>query len=364
MAGFVGTFVVSWSQTEIDGLAGAPISALDVGVTWRWQGSPVRVDGPNDVLVLNGPEGEAEMRKRAARTVRRLVGPALALQHSHDVDRDEPIFDRFFVVTDGRDSYPITLIDLAETARPLLLFLGRMPPSNCDLWVTQCLENSDGVNRSTNQPTGVICFTEGTLLRTPKGNRAVETLIPGDMIDTRDGGVQPVQWVGHRQLSGARMFALPELRPIRIRTGALGLNRPSPDLIVSPRHRILVRGDMAQALFNTAEVLVTAADMVNDRTIAQVHGVRRVTYYHIMLAAHHVVWANGVATESFHPGHTSLETIPGDQRDGLFAADPRLRDDPQAFGDPARRMLTTSEAAILMHEARGRSRQLHRTIGG
>ena len=32
--GFEGTFVISWSQTETDGLAGAPVESLTVGATW------------------------------------------------------------------------------------------------------------------------------------------------------------------------------------------------------------------------------------------------------------------------------------------------------------------------------------------
>ncbi|MEZ5883116.1 MAG: hypothetical protein R3D53_04530 [Paracoccaceae bacterium] len=31
---------------------------------WRWTGEAVRVDGPQDVLILTGAEGEAEMRRR------------------------------------------------------------------------------------------------------------------------------------------------------------------------------------------------------------------------------------------------------------------------------------------------------------
>jgi len=357
MAGFTGTFVVSWSQTEIDGLAGAPVSSLEVGATWRWHGSPVRVDGPNDVLVLNGPEGEAELRKRAARVVRRLVGASIAPQRLNDMGRDEPVFDRFFVVSDGLQSYPITLIETGQTARPLLLFLGAMPPQNTDLWLTRRLDDGVGLHRATDPATNVICFAKGTLLRTPDGLRAVEDLAEGDRVETRDSGAQPVQWIGHRRISGARLHALPELRPIRVRTGALGFERPSPDLIVSPHHRILVRGEMAAALFSTSEVLVAAADMVNDRSITLEHQTREVVYYHVMLPAHHLVWANGVACESFHPAHTSLESIPDDQRHTLFAAAPDLAGDPHSFGDVVRRMLTASEAAILLYEARGRATQ-------
>ena len=75
--GSLGTFVISWSQTEVDGLKAAPLDVLAVGTTWRWSGAAVRVDGPQGLLLLEGAEGAADIRKRAARMVRRLVGVAV-----------------------------------------------------------------------------------------------------------------------------------------------------------------------------------------------------------------------------------------------------------------------------------------------
>ena len=47
--GFNGTFVISWSQTEVDGIPGASVTSLGVGSNWRWTGTPLRVDGPRDL---------------------------------------------------------------------------------------------------------------------------------------------------------------------------------------------------------------------------------------------------------------------------------------------------------------------------
>ena len=115
---------------------------------------------------------------------------------------------------------------------------------------------------------GVICFTPGTLIDTPAGPRPVEALRPGDRVLTRDDGAQELLWVGSRRMSGARLYALPHLRPVRLgavrlgavrlRAGAFGLLRPAADLLVSPQHRLLVRGAAARALFNEPEVLVQA----------------------------------------------------------------------------------------------------------
>ena len=88
--GSLGTFVISWSQTEIDGLKAARMDLLTVGTVWRWTGTAVRVDGPQGLLRLNEAEGAAELRKRAARMVRRLVGAAVAGEADLKPGNDTP----------------------------------------------------------------------------------------------------------------------------------------------------------------------------------------------------------------------------------------------------------------------------------
>ena len=134
-------------------------------------------------------------------------------------------------------------------------------------------------------------------------------------------------------------------------TRALGVERPDQDLLVSPDHRMLLRGRAAQALFNTDEVLVAARDLVNGQTIAVDMALREVTYVHLLLPSHHVLWANGLETESFHPAQADLASLAAEDRMRLLAMFPALDYDPHVYGAAARRMLSTSEAAILMHEA-------------
>jgi hypothetical protein len=76
--GFRGTFVIYWSKTEVDGLPVAPIASLSAGATWAWFGEAVRVDGSADLLLLGRSQDDADLHRRAARTVKRLVGVALS----------------------------------------------------------------------------------------------------------------------------------------------------------------------------------------------------------------------------------------------------------------------------------------------
>jgi hypothetical protein len=198
---------------------------------------------------------------------------------------------------------------------------------------------------------GVICFTPGTRIETPDGPRLVEELREGDYVQSKDSGAQQIQWIGSRRMSGARLFAMPRLRPIRIRAGALGVERPDEELLVSPEHRMLIKGDVAMALFNTPEVLVSAKDLINASTINVDMAVREVTYIHILLPQHQILWANGVETESFHPASTSLTTLAEEDCKRLIGLYPQLKYEPHIYGGFARRSLSASEAAILTHDA-------------
>lgn len=363
-----GTFVIRRTQTEVDGVSAAPRALLVTGASWRWTGAAVRVDGPQSLLLLAGDPAGAELRRHVARTARRLAhsvsGGALGAVSgavraeragSHDLPRDDlPPLDHGVVLTDGRRSYEALLIPAAgdDPAGDLLAFVGALPPPDQELWVVRCTPPAAPKRAGGRAgPTGLICFTPGTRIATPRGPRLIETLAPGDRILTKDNGPQPVVWTGRRRLSGARLYAQPDLRPIRFRAGVFGIGRPDPDLLVSPSHRMLVQGAAARALFNAAEVLVAARDLVDGGRIRVDARLSEVTYVHILLERHQILWANGLETESFHPSGGALETIAPDQRAALFAACPDLTRDPQLYGGFARRDLTAPEAAILRHDA-------------
>ena len=218
------------------------------------------------------------------------------------------------------------------------------------LWVTRTAFDRRHGGTAGRAAGGVICFTPGTRLVTPDGPRLIQDLRSGDLIQTRDNGAQPVLWTGHRRMSGARLYAMPHLRPIRFRANAMGPHRPDADLLVSPQHRLLVKGAAAQALFNTSEVLVAAENLINDDSIMVDYTLREVTYVHVLLERHNVIWANGLETESFHPANTSLDMVEPVQREGLLSLFPDLADNPHGYGDYARRNLSASEAAIMQYD--------------
>ncbi|MCI5087023.1 MAG: Hint domain-containing protein [Rhodovulum sp.] len=184
----------------------------------------------------------------------------------------------------------------------------------------------------------IICFTAGTRVLTPQGQRDVADLRPGDPVLTADNGVQSVRWVGRRTVP-----AIGNLAPVRIGAGLFGNER---ELLVSPQHRMLLTGWRAQLLFGESEVLSPATHLVDDTQIIRQTG-GEVTYVHIAFDRHEIVFAEGAPSESFHPGHVGLKGILDPCREELFRIFPELRSNIGAFGPTTRRSLKKHEVHAL-----------------
>lgn len=185
----------------------------------------------------------------------------------------------------------------------------------------------------------VPCFTAGTLIKTSKGERRVEELACGDHVLTIDNGYQPIRWIGGRPVTAAERAANPKLHPIRIRAGALGLQLPETDLIVSRQHRILIRSEIANRIFGCQEILVPAVKMLALDGIEVADDIENVSYWHILFERHEVVWSNGAPTESLFTGPEALKSVGPDAREEILTLFPELAD--PEFQPAAARMIPT-----------------------
>ena len=141
-----------------------------------------------------------------------------------------------------------------------------------------------GVAASGDGATGLAiaaaCFAAGTRILTASGEKPVETVRPGDrVVASRSGRLLRVRWIGHRRLRQAAA--------IRITAGAFGAATPQRDLILSPDHAVFI--DPA---------LIPAKYLVNGRTITE-EVVEDITYFHVELAHHDVLLADGLPCESY-----------------------------------------------------------------
>lgn len=207
-----------------------------------------------------------------------------------------------------------------------------------------------GIESSTGQTdTGFVtvdtipCFVAGTLIETAAGPVPVERLAPGDLIVTQDDGLQPIRWAGRR-----RVVAAGALAPISIGANALGTHGP---LLLSPQHRVMLRDSLAELLFGTGEVLVKAKDLVNDRNIRPLPG-GEVTYVHLMFDRHQVIFAEGLATESFLPGPQTTRAFEREIVQEITTLFPELDAETGAGYSPAARLsLKGYEAQVLLDAA-------------
>ncbi len=201
---------------------------------------------------------------------------------------------------------------------------------------------ADGTVVTFNEIENIICFTPGTRILTDRGERPIETLRPGDGIVTRDHGVQPLRWIGNSTVRGEGRFA-----PIRIDPSVMPGARRA--LLVSPQHRILFEGYRAELLFGSDEVLVSAAHLEDGHTV-RAEPCNAVTYLHLMLDQHEVIYAEGAATESFHAGASGLTAISDAAREEMFTLFPELRSNAGAHGQTARHCLKRHEARLLWQD--------------
>ncbi|WP_339763757.1 Hint domain-containing protein [uncultured Sulfitobacter sp.] len=175
----------------------------------------------------------------------------------------------------------------------------------------------------TNIESIVPCFTPGSLIATAKGQRRVEDLQPGDMIITRDNGLQEIAWVGQRSLTQKDFIRRPELKPVLIKAGSLGEDMPERDIMVSPNHRMLIADKGVSMYFDEPEVLAAAKHLVGKDGISHVD-VPETSYIHFMFERHEVVLSDGTWTESFYPGDYTIDGLGSDQRDEILTLFPEL----------------------------------------
>jgi Hint domain len=133
-----------------------------------------------------------------------------------------------------------------------------------------------------------VCFMADTMISTPCGEAAIQTLRRGDSVMTADNRIAVISWIGRQTVS--TRFADPvRCLHIRIRAGALGDGEPSRDLLVSPDHAILID-----------DVLIQAGALVNGTSIVRETNVPETfTYYHIELDDHSLILAENTPAETF-----------------------------------------------------------------
>jgi hypothetical protein len=154
------------------------------------------------------------------------------------------------------------------------------------------------------------------------------------MIETLDGGFQPLRWSGC-----TTVVATGDLAPIVITAGTFG---NTADLVVSPQHAVLITGWRAELFYGEDEVLVRAVDLLgHDGVYRRPGGI--VNYWHILFDAHQVVKASGIWSESLYPGEMTMDAISPKAQNEIR----ELFCDIEAYGPKAAPCIRKYEATVM-----------------
>ncbi len=175
-------------------------------------------------------------------------------------------------------------------------------------------------------------IVEGANVRTPCGPRRVELVRPGDLIVTRDTGLQPVRMVWKRELSATQIAVHPDLAPIRLKPRALGPMMPQRDLCLAPDHRVLVPGYRLAGVDQKRGCLIEARELAGSSDGAYVdRSAEMVRCFTLVFDSHQIFCVNGLPVESFLPTASSVAGLSEEFRDALVQRFPQLRREPNAY---------------------------------
>ncbi len=167
----------------------------------------------------------------------------------------------------------------------------------------------NNANEQTFTESFLACYVAGTRIATPSGETAVEALRIGDLVVTADGIAKPVKWIGRRAYTAAQIAMYKHLRPVIVRQGALAENMPHRDLMVSPIHSLFLD-----------DVFIPAAALINGVSILRSEALEPVSYLHIELDEHDVVFAEGAPAETYVDDDSRLMFDNADEYYDMFGA--------------------------------------------
>lgn len=133
-------------------------------------------------------------------------------------------------------------------------------------------------------------FAVGTMLPTPNGWRAVETIVPGDPVETLEGDVVPVLEVRRSRIEPGSSSANGPIRLFEVPPCALG-NRVLS--VLMPEQCVLFDGPIAEELFGTPLVGVRATDLEGHFGICGFDLAEPTVGYRIVFDLEEVIVADG-----------------------------------------------------------------------
>ncbi|GBQ29380.1 hypothetical protein AA0472_2978 [Acetobacter estunensis NRIC 0472] len=140
----------------------------------------------------------------------------------------------------------------------------------------------------------LVCFLSGSMIRTSKGDVAVEDIQIGDQVVTFDWRnnqdvIRPVVWTGKGHCKVR--FDLPDDEagwPVRVLKDAIADEVPYKDMLITAEHCLFFE-----------DKFVPVRMLVNGRSIFYDKSITSYDYYHVETERHSVITTDGMLTESY-----------------------------------------------------------------
>ncbi|WP_428928268.1 Hint domain-containing protein [Marinibacterium sp. SX1] len=170
-------------------------------------------------------------------------------------------------------------------------------------------------------------FARGSTVETDMGPMAVEDLLPGDRVMTRDGGAMEIRWIGSTiYVPGHASHKARNLHLTRIMADSFGLARPSACLLTGPAARLLQGG--SEGMLTPVQGFVDGISVIETAPPAPVE------LFHMCLARHAVIRVGGMEFETYHPGADAARRVGQSLRPAFMALFPGIGG-LEDFGRPA-----------------------------
>lgn len=153
-------------------------------------------------------------------------------------------------------------------------------------------------------------FSRGSLVETDFGPVAIEDLLPGDRVQTHDGGFEDVVWKGMTTLIPARSSASgASMKLTSFMADSFGMQKPMSCVVAGPAARLLATPPHLRHSAQSGEVLTPAQDFQDGMNIFETAPPAPVDMFHICLRNHAVFKVGGLLFESYHPGADALRLV-------------------------------------------------------
>jgi hypothetical protein len=151
-------------------------------------------------------------------------------------------------------------------------------------------------------------FSRGSLVDTESGPIAVEDLLPGDRLMTRDGTAQTLMWKGSTSLIPGRASTRGRNHKLTsFMADCFGLQGPMSCVIAGPAARVLRTPPHLRAIAGASPLLTPVHEFHDGMTIVETAPPTPVEVFHLSLATHAVIKIGGLEFETYHPGTKALQ---------------------------------------------------------